>query len=526
MLPRLQEYIDQILDPKPYFSLQDLPGFPYDEYNHNLTRYSELEDWYSGDALDETVQRQGKEVELYPVKFNPLKRTVEQHTYFLFGQVRQDERPLVYPKVNPMDFDSEEEVEDAKSLEDILYRVWSESNGRAIQWQNGATAQVYGGCVFRLVYDPYDPLRTIPLRVEAIHPKSFVAVPDGRDLWRLREVWFVRVINHAEALEHGVNVSEAEQCWLVEHITNARYECTINGMPASRGGVPLSGENPWGFVPCIYIPHIRVYGFYGEPLIDNVEGIIKELNLRLADYGDAVTTDAHRYMGMRNVNGAPTIQQIAAGLYAVNLHSNPVITGNEQQPDLFDLGTARASEPMETLINILYGSYRRLVAVPAIADGEDEGSQRSAATLVTRMIALISHTDSERIFWTAGLNLFTRMMIKMLLLIPQELLNVEVNPRHLLYPIRHEWAPVLPRDREVLVQEAVSLMAAKLGSIERLLDLLGVDNPSEERELILKDLEEIQELEAKANPPVAKGVQGSSVSAAKGTPAREKKQEE
>ena len=66
-------------------------------------------------------------------------------------------------------------------------------------------------------------------------------------------------------------------------------------------------------------------------------------------------------------------------------------------------------------------------------------------------------------------------------------------------------------------------MGAKLGSINRLLEVLGVENPKEERGQILEDLKEITETEAeataKAQPPQ---MPQSSSSAAKGTPAREK----
>jgi hypothetical protein len=119
----------------------------------------------------------------------------------------------------------------------------------------------------------------------------------------------------------------------------------------------------------------------------------------------------------------------------------------------------------------------------------------------------------------------------MLLMTPGDVLevkNVAVKPEHVLYPIRHEWAPVLPRDRELLVQEAATLMAGKLGSIERLLDTLGVDNPSEERDKILKDLKELQKLMTPPQPEgqaEKRGIQGSSQEAAKGTPAREANQE-
>jgi hypothetical protein len=52
---------------------------------------------------------------------------------------------------------------------------------------------------------------------------------------------------------------------------------------------------------------------------------------------------------------------------------------------------------------MLEGQYRKETKHPAVADGEDEGSQRSAATLTVRMWPLISHVELERINWTTGL---------------------------------------------------------------------------------------------------------------------------
>ena len=519
----LSRYLDQLTHPRPPFTIEGLVDFPSQEWNRNLIRYSELESWYDGSVLDETVERQGKEIEVYPVKINPIPNTVEKHTYFLFGQVEQDERPLVYPKITAPDLSDDAQVKSAKALEDLLYRVWSENNGRATQWTGGAQSNTYGGCVFRVDYDPFDPLKTVPIRIDIIHPKFFLGIPDGTNLWKLREAWIIRPINHAEAKEFGVTVAPDIEPWMSEHYTKSSYECLINGDPAYRflkgDWVPLSGENIFGFVPVVYIPHIRVWGFYGETFIENVQGIVKELNLRAADYGDAVTTDAHSYLGMKNVAGAPTVLQIAPGLYAINMKSAPDFTGQAKDPDLFEIRKPSASAPMENLVDLLYEYYRRAVNVPAVVEGEDEGSQRSGLTLVTRMISLVSHTDTERIFWTTGLNLLTRMVIKILLV-----KNVDqVFPEHLTFPIRQEWAPVLPRDREVIVNEVVALMGAKLGSINRLLEVLGVENPKEERGQILEDLKEITETEAeataKAQPPQ---MPQSSSSAAKGTPAREK----
>lgn len=496
----------------PPFSLEDISDFPYNEFNANKTRYTELEQWYSGDALEAEVVSETGNIETYPVRINPIRNQVHKHAHFLFGEVKQDDRPLVYPRVLPSG-DTDNDRLMADQAQEALMQVWWENNGRALQWQNGATCQIYGGCIFELSWDTLDQLRTIPIRIEIPHPKYFVGKPSASNPWRLEEAWIVNLITRREAAENGVLVEE-DSAWLVKHYTPLRYDVTVNGQPASRqlsdgSWFTISGANEWGFVPIVYIPHIRAVGFYGENDIDGVIGIIKEYNLRVADYGDAVNVDSHAYVAMRHVSGAPEVQHLAPNLNVINLQSTPSVTGmTEPDPDMFDIRKPSASAPMKDLVLVLYDIYRRLSSMPAVVDGEDEGSQRSGLTLAMRMLSLTAHTDTERVFWSTGLDLLNRMILRMLMIKGE----AGITAKHATLRIKEDWSPVLPRDREMVVQEAVALIAAKLGSPERLLEILGVDDVGEERELILKFWEEIAEIESEAaakNQPPTAGV-GSS----------------
>ena len=121
----------------------------------------------------------------------------------------------------------------------------------------------------------------------------------------------------------------------------------------------MAGVNPFGVVPMVYIPHIRTKGFYGESMIDGLEGIVKEINLRAGDYGDAVSEDAHVWLAMRNVNGTPRTIEAAPGLKVVDLKSSPSVTGNESKPDIFPLKQVMVSDALGKLWDRLYDQFRR-----------------------------------------------------------------------------------------------------------------------------------------------------------------------
>jgi hypothetical protein len=264
-------------------------------------------------------------------------------------------------------------------------------------------------------------------------------------------------------------------------------------------------------------------------MFDNTKGIIKELNLRVADYGDAVSADSHAYLGMSNVQGAPDVIQIAPGLNAVNVGNSLGFTNNQGEPKLWDLNKARASETMLKLVEMLYEQFRRDAYVPKVADGEDEGSQRSGLTLAMRMLSLLWHTQSERVFWTAGLNLLNRMLLRVCIeAVPESGMTIQ----HAALRSKLDWSPVLPRDREMLINEVVQRMNAQITSPDTLFGILGdIPDNDEEKKGIIDFAKQLAEAMAQANPmfggpgnkppgkPIAKGtVSNSSASKSDSNP--------
>jgi hypothetical protein len=164
---------------------------------------------------------------------------------------------------------------------------------------------------------------------------------------------------------------------------------------------------------------------------------------------------------------------------------------------MFAIKTQSASEPMLKFGGELYDAYRREVNHPAVADGEDEGSQRSSLTLTTRMWPLVSEAEWERLYWTTGIMEFSKILLTMMaekgiLGVTKEMINA---------PLIVQWQAMLPRDRESLIQELGIRASNDIGSKKHLMSLMGdIQNPDEEFQAILDEKKDLQEFEMLQQP--------------------------
>lgn len=451
----------------PSFSLADLDSLPYASYSERLANYDELESWFTGLALKETQKQGDKEVDIYPMKINPIASACSKHAYALFGEFPDDiSGSLVQHKVIISD---EKERASAEKIEEFIAKVWHENNGASLMMENGVLSQIFGGCIFKASWI-FDEQK---IRVERIHPTEFYGEPYSNDFWKLRYAWVIRPITATQASDYGVTVN-GNQAFYIEYWTEKEYQIFINDTPMvvniEDGIQVLGGENPFGFVPFVYIPHQRNGRFYGDSLItDALKGLTKEENLRLADAGDATSDESHSLLAMRYVKGSPQIKKIAKGIAAIDLGGGQNISGGEQTPDLFAVKRSSLSESMLSLGDKLHAEFRREAFVPAVADGEDEGSQRSSATLAARMWSLVSHIKSERVYWSTGLGVLAKMILK----IAKNKHIGDINQTDIDMRIKCKWHPILPKDREAVSQEMVSRAGTNLGSPELLLEILG-----------------------------------------------------
>ena len=494
----------------PPFALSSLKDFPYANFTNNQQHYRSMKDWYDGAFLTNTQFQEGRKVDKYPVRINPFKNIVAKHTAALLGEFREDDRPIISPKVSPKNPKNAGAKAIAKRIEDILETVYQESNGRAIQLENATFSQIYGGCVFKLSWVPEEVdngYRTIPVRIESVKPENFICTPKYADGWRLQEAWTVTRVTKKDAEFYGVpNLLDTDIIYLIEYWSETRHTLRINGNFATtiinNEKYEWDEENTFGFVPVVYIPHIRSGNFFGDSALEPIIGLVEELNLRFADYGDSVSDDSHKLLALRNVQGTPNITRLASGTTFINLGSSPAqLTGNgnsSTQPDAFEISTSSASEPMHKLIDLIYGQLRRDAFIPPVADGEDEGSQRSSLTLETRFWPLTTHAGMERINWNTGLNLLHSMVLKMLII--REEIDITMDQLNEV-KFKCSFHSMLPKDRDSLVAEVTNRRASKTISLTKALELYAdVDDVDAERSTILEDEKELAKIVAMETP--------------------------
>lgn len=474
------------------FTLKAIPGFPYMEWFAQRAKYQEYTEWYENLALNEKVTdpETNETVDKYPLKINPIQNTCEKHTAVLFGLSVDSLRLATMPVKFSPNVKDKAKRKTALELIEKVTEILEGNNIGTIFVENGIKSQYMGGSIlaarFRATQDGG--------KIEITNPSAdeFIGIPENGNYFRLREAWIIREISYTEAKSYIPDIREEELTfYYIEHWTKTEYEISINGHPVLDDlGEPFSGENVFGIVPIVYIPHIRAKGFLGKSIInETIKGLIKEMNLRWADLGDAVSNDSHSVLVGSDITNSIAPKSLPDGRPWIDIGQSSGMDG-KSKPDFKAVKTDSASDPMIKFGDKLDTMYRREANHPAVADGLDEGSQRSSLTLNTRMWPLIAHVELERLNWTVGLLNFLDILIT--IMVVKKINGTRAEAKELRFNV--EWPPMLPRDREQLVNELSVRASANLGSLRHLMSLLDdIQFPDEQLKEIIEEKKRLQE---------------------------------
>ncbi len=472
------------------------------EYETQRQRYTAYWDWYDGRVF----QLQGNQ---YPLAINPVRLACILHRNALFGMDDDTAEPLVKSHFTEDSYVADEVNKDDDPLKqsetqkkaekrarlrtELVNRVWQQSSGRALQLENGLISQALGGCYFAVRFDPSNTFLALPIRIEIIHPEEIIPITSQADRWHMYAAHVIRYISHQNALlQYGVDIGSSKEAVYHEYWTRDTYLIEIDGKVVLSGGEEQKGENPFGVVPFVYIPHEREGNhMYGVPVMHQTEGMVTELNARMADVGDGVRLGVHRKTWARNLQKQPGKVRIDDELVAIDLGGsfpggNPPEVGVIDPPDI-PTETAPYLDSLDTNLN-------KAQFTPDVAYGIDEGSQRSGLTLSFRFWPMSSHIGTERSFWTTGLNVVAEYILRIAAAykVRGGLEAYAITEDDFNKSLRQDWFPMLPRDEEQ--EEASRLQRKNAGLLSQQTALEQQDDIDEpKRELRLIAAEQKQE---------------------------------
>lgn len=450
------------------------PGFPMTQWGDQQARYRVYWEWFNGDVLSETRSNPdtGETEVKFPLQVNVARKICRNHASLLFGEAPDAPIPLVLTSAQPRDplngdEPEEADIKSAIGYSNVVNEVWEQSGGRAQMQEAGTLTQFLGGHAFQLIYDPEWNEGVVPnLYVRSWPADFFLPVWSASNRHELLEAYVVCRIGGRQAkMQYGYE-GGANLVTYVEHWTKTNYSAYLDGQPVTGNVLGekvifLNRPNIFGKVPFVYIPHLREGSFFGSSHIPDIHGLVREYNERMADLADAIDQTLDRVIWVKNTqNIERTVlpngeEAFNLGLLAPGYNKDADAWINE--PPNFSAGLTDFPEKQ------LYQQIRRVTFNPPIADGEDEGSQRSGVTLDIRFWPATSHARAERVFWEAGLNDMARLILLAVNILDLwSDLGLSAPPRGFLNKLRfaQQWHPQIPRDREAMINESTVRLAA------------------------------------------------------------------
>lgn len=452
-------------------------GFPTAQWVEAQVRFAWAWWWWSGRGLEETKGKDGDgdPIFVYPLKINTIRSYSRVHNNMLWGETKDDPNPIVRSRVKPMSFwedkPTEQDRKEAAYYERLLEQMWYQSKDRAILREAGLNSQYLGGSYLQIKYQPWRtdavlPLFVVPLKADFVMPVW------GDDPWELLEVWISYrmtpvAAEHELGVKRGDNpLGKAPAVTYVEHWTRQNYSIWVDDKPLTATYFTDDGDkvtvsynnqpNPFGVVPVVYIPRERSGEFYGNSVVPDILGMMKELNARLADVGDAISENTHRVWVGRNITRNINFKQLSNGQRYIDIGSdNPV---SKHPPELTPQDPPKFSPEMTGFNNEVRSEMEREGQITPIAFGIDEGSQRSGETLDQRMWPTVSSARSQRDFWTVGINQVNTYALLMLSRLNVALPGPKVAPDfRKRFRLWTQWNPFLPKNVEQETNRIVAL---------------------------------------------------------------------
>lgn len=471
---------------------------------------------YDGRALDVADPRRdrstGKKVRRYPLGIKLVQLACDVHSQLARGIPKYDMSLVVRSSVERRD-----DSEHAQHLDDVLNdRVWVPSHGATIQQEALLAMNIYGGVGFKVHWDPTNLMLPLGVAVHLIdNPAYLFPVFDYADRWTLLECYVGYEIDPRVAeIKYGVKVESglAEKAIYLEHWTPETYEITVNDKVAKGpDGIPLRGENRWGFVPIVYIPHERTSSsLLGRSQTDGQGDLELEVNSVAARVADLIHAARPGIFFATDLTRDPKVRRVHdSGDEVLTVIDGGRTRGgqNAQPPKLAAIPTANVPTNLIEYPRVLLDFWMMVARVsPAVFGLDDTASGRiTGSAVANRMFTSMAHAVTERINFTAGKTAVDRMILRMLAVSLGDIAKthpqaagLSVSEQDARSVIRQSWPPMLPMDRKEHHEEWTERLKEGGVGPRTYLRETGIEDVERELEDIYAHLKKTADIEADA----------------------------
>ena len=435
--------------------LGDISAVQKNSWEYQFMLRQAYRQYFTGAVFEERVPLEAgidtseKTPLLYPVGVNLVKLLALAQADSLFGEWEED---IVRFRIRQ----DEEESLSAKETIKLWAQILTDNDAQSMLHECAVDREVYGGCAIKIAPDLVMPGH---IRLSRIDLDSFFPIWDPDDPNILLEVYVATRLTREQCLaKYGFDPgADKDDVWRIEHWTPTIYENRIDNHRIEE----FSGVNPWGIVPFVYIPRLRTSMFWGDPITPDIMPIQDELNMRLADLGDAINYNSHPIRWGFNLPLSFNSSNFPIGPEA--FWDLGRVLGNNPEPTVGLLEAANpVPEPAFKFIEFIYDWSRTSAFAPPIAFGEDSGGgQRSGRTLEIRMWPLLRATRRSRGYMANGLKRIMKISARIL-----EQKNFPNISQHELArsvdgSVVPDFWPLMPKDQAALVDEVVKLLALR-----------------------------------------------------------------
>lgn len=481
---------------------------------------------YGGDEWDQALHGvrdpdTGDPLLLWPLQINPLAKICRIHRAIMLGMQPDivglmPARTIVSGRgLKP------EERERADAIQRFISDIWYHSFG-AVNFSRAALLeQFYGGCGWKVSWEPWNKLLPHRIAMRLIEPPwMHVSRHAPFDFWDVEEAYIGYPITHEQALSYGMDIDDHEIVYL-ERWTKAEYDITINGRTIVMSGdgeqkITLGGPNPFGVVPLVYMPHERDDSFLGRSLLTGdspLLGLARELNSRMADKGERVQ-DAQGIYTLRNA------REDSLAVRDVRRDGDPWITvldigrrpniGNVGDPALEHVQPDPLPDSMGKYTDELWAEIRRQGDIASVAMGDDDvsGGRITGPVTAYRMWPSTMHTMAERENASAALISLARIALTVAAAMSDEYAGVGITPQidesMIFTELLVAWEPMIPIEKEQKIAMLNSQLDKGGISLKAYLEALGTQDIEAEIEAIYEDLARKTQIETEGKVAIAK----------------------